>query len=109
MDIPFASPTYFSESESAGQLLCKKFVNIHYLDYTGDCSQDIIMHCTDPTTSSDYFQFLRMQPNGKYEIFKNVYQKMSKTVLNLAASDISKQSLIIDFDGLVDLVALFQE
>ena len=59
-DNSFASSTYFSSSEEATENLCKDFINFHYIDYSGDCNPDIIIHCTDPSSFEHHFQFVRV-------------------------------------------------
>lgn len=40
------------------ETVCKSFGNIFYTDYSGDCRQDVIIHCLREDQSG-YIQFLK--------------------------------------------------
>lgn len=54
------------KSEEIKERVCSNYLEIFYLDYNGDCYQDIVVHCKPEAGMAD-LQFYRGDDKGKFK------------------------------------------
>lgn len=89
----FVDEYFVSPTPEVKSTVCSKYNNIFYLDYNGDCLQDMIIYCNASSGMAD-LQFYKGNDKGKFQSDYRAQVRSGLNLIDVAIADISTIFLI---------------